>query len=179
MVGLIPLMPSALVPAGIVERGQALGKRFARFMEGMDVDEDRLRQGGFITGKPGRETFQLSVVPPARLGQLLGEMLAEDAFLSPHGLRALSQRHRDAPFKLEMGGLTAQVDYEPGEFDLGAVRGQLELARAGLVPAQLPGDPGAPQLGHLARRPTSPSNTRPAPARSSGCATCRTTSPAA
>ena len=123
MVGLIPLMPSALVPARIVERGAALGKRFSRFIETMNVSDENLRLGGFITGKPGAETFQLSVVPPARLEQLLREMLAEDAFLSPHGLRALSQRHRDQPFRLEAGGLTAQVDYEPGESTSGLFGG--------------------------------------------------------
>ncbi len=50
-------------------------------------------------------------------------MLAEDAFLSPHGLRALSQRHRERPFRLDLGGLTAQVDYEPGESTSGLFGG--------------------------------------------------------
>ena len=62
-------------------------------------------------------------MPPVRLARLLTEMLAEDGFLSPHGLRALSQRHRDAPFRLELGGLTAQVDYEPGESTSGMFGG--------------------------------------------------------
>jgi len=50
-------------------------------------------------------------------------MLSEDGFLSPHGLRALSQRHRDAPFTLDLGGLTAHVDYEPGESTSGLFGG--------------------------------------------------------
>ena len=123
MVGLIPLLPVASIPEKIVRRSQALGKRFAAFMEGMDISGERLREGGYITGRRGHEYLQLSVVPPAHLGKLLGEMLSEDAFLSPHGLRALSKRHRDAPFKLELGGLTAQVDYEPGESTSGLFGG--------------------------------------------------------
>ena len=42
-------------------------------------------------------------------------MLSEDAFLSPHGLRALSRRHLAEPFQVEIEGYTASIDYEPGE----------------------------------------------------------------
>ena len=123
MVGLIPLMPTAVIPTRIVERGKALGKRLASFLERMDLSEEALRESGFIAGRPGRETIQMSVVPPARLGKLLGEMLAEDAFLSPYGLRALSKRHLDQPFRLDLGGMTAEVDYEPGESTSGMFGG--------------------------------------------------------
>ncbi|MFL5671818.1 MAG: MGH1-like glycoside hydrolase domain-containing protein [Chloroflexota bacterium] len=123
MVGLIPLLPVASIQARIVRRSQALGKRFASFMEGLDLTGESLREGGYVTGRPGHEFLQLSVVPPARLGKLLGEMLSEDGFLSPHGLRALSRRHRDQPFRLDLGGLTAEVDYEPGESKSGLFGG--------------------------------------------------------
>ena len=123
MVGLIPLLPVASIPEGMVRRGQSLGKRFASFMESEHLSGERLREGGFITGRAGHQNFQLSVVPPVRLGKLLGEMLSEEGFLSPHGLRALSKRHRDQPFKLELGGLTAEVDYEPGESTSGLFGG--------------------------------------------------------
>jgi hypothetical protein len=63
------------------------------------------------------------VVPPVRLARLLSETLSEDGFLSTHGLRALSRRHRDAPFHLELGGFTAEVDYEPGESTSGMFGG--------------------------------------------------------
>ena len=123
IVGLIPLMPAAVVPQRIVTRGEALGKRFASFLQGMHISQERLREAGYITGRPGHESLQISVVPPARLSRLLTEMLAEDGFLSPHGLRALSLRHRDTPFRLDLGGLTAQVDYEPGESTSGMFGG--------------------------------------------------------
>ena len=124
MVGLIPLLPVGLDPgADGRDGGSALGKRFASFMEAEHLTGDRLREGGFVTGRPGHENLQLSVVPPVRLGKLLGEMLSEDGFLSPHGLRALSKRHLDQPFKLELGGLTAEVDYEPGESTSGLFGG--------------------------------------------------------
>ncbi len=123
MVGVIPLLPSSMVPARIVARGQALGKRFARFLEGMQISEERLREGGYVSGRAGRETTLISVVPPAQLGKLLTELFSEEGFLSPHGLRAVSRRHKDAPFKLDLGGLTAEVDYEPGESTSGLFGG--------------------------------------------------------
>ena len=123
MVGLIPLLPSAVLPAWSVARGERLGKRFAAFLDAMRVSGDRLREGGFIVGDPGHESFLISVVPPARVIKLLTEMLSEDAFLAPTGLRALSKRHADAPFRLELGGLTAEVDYEPGESTSGLFGG--------------------------------------------------------
>ncbi len=115
MVGVIPLLPTAIVPPHIVARGQYLGKRFAHFMDALGLSPELFREGGYVTGRPGHEARQISVVPPVRLARMLGEMLSEDGFLSPHGLRALSRRHREAPFRLELGGLTAEVDYEPGE----------------------------------------------------------------
>jgi hypothetical protein len=63
------------------------------------------------------------VVPPARFTKLLGEMLSEDAFLAPTGLRALTKRHAKEPFRLDLGGLVADVDYEPGESTSGLFGG--------------------------------------------------------
>ena len=123
MVGLLPLLPNAAIPASSVERGEELGKHFALFIAGLQISRDRLRQGGYVTGLPGHETRLLSVVPPARLELTLREMLAEDAFLSPFGLRALSRRHLAEPFRMELGGFTASVDYEPGESTSGLFGG--------------------------------------------------------
>jgi hypothetical protein len=123
MVGLIPLLPTAVVPAWSVTRGQRLGKRFADFLGSMDVSDERLREGGFIGGDPANESFMVSVLPPARFTKLLAEMLSEDAFLAPTGLRALSKRHAAEPFRLDLGGLIADVDYEPGESTSGLFGG--------------------------------------------------------
>ena len=123
MVGLIPLLPNTPVPASIVERGRELGKHFARFVANLQVSPDRVREGGYVSGLPGHESLLLSVVPPARLELTLREMLAEDGFLSPYGLRALSRRHLAEPFRMDLGGFTASVDYEPGESTSGLFGG--------------------------------------------------------
>jgi hypothetical protein len=70
---------------------------------------------GHTHERGGSEGRLLSVVPPARLSRVLAAMLDEAEFLSPHGLRALSARHRDEPFTVDLAGMRYSVDYEPAE----------------------------------------------------------------
>ncbi|MDQ1682506.1 MAG: hypothetical protein QOH99_1047, partial [Frankiaceae bacterium] len=71
----------------------------------------------------GREGRLLSIVHRDRLVPILRTVLAEDEFLSPHGIRALSQRHRSQPFTLYLEGASYTVDYEPGESQTGLFGG--------------------------------------------------------
>jgi len=57
----------------------------------------------------------LSLVQRDRLIRLLRYVLDENEFLSPGGIRSISQYHRDHPFCLTIDGQTHCVDYEPGE----------------------------------------------------------------
>jgi hypothetical protein len=57
----------------------------------------------------------LSIVKPDQLTRILTRVLDEAELLSPHGLRSLSQRHRDHPLTLDLGGIVGTVDYEPAE----------------------------------------------------------------
>jgi hypothetical protein len=50
-------------------------------------------------------------------------MLDETEFLSPHGVRALSKRHRDRPLITTVAGATFTLDYEPGESTSGLFGG--------------------------------------------------------
>ncbi len=94
------------------------------------------RAGWFAANKPqyadviahchalGQEqTRLLSVVDPERFVRILGTVLDEKEFLSDHGLRALSARHRDHPYTVELGGRQFTVDYEPGESTSGLFGG--------------------------------------------------------
>ena len=57
----------------------------------------------------------LSIVDQDKLRSVLKFMLDEREFLSPYGIRALSQFHRDNPYKLDVHGMEHRVDYDPGE----------------------------------------------------------------
>ena len=69
-------------------------------------------------------------------------------FLSDYGIRSLSKAHEAQPFVFD----GRSVGYEPAEAVAQAQGGQLELARADLVPDRLPADRVAPQAGHGVRR---------------------------
>jgi len=59
--------------------------------------------------------FMLSLVSPKKLKRMLEKLLSETDFLSPFGIRSVSQRHRDEPYVLKMGNETFTLDYEPAE----------------------------------------------------------------
>jgi hypothetical protein len=65
----------------------------------------------------------LSIVDESRLRRLVSVMLDESEFLSPYGLRALSRRHAEQPLELQVDGVKARLEYEPGESTCGLFGG--------------------------------------------------------
>ena len=103
--------------------------------------------------EPGKgERRLLSLLRGSRMKKLLRRMLDETEFLSDYGVRALSRHHREHPYTLEWNDQRFSVDYQPGESDVGAVRRQLELARADLDAGQLPDHRVAAEVPPLLRR---------------------------
>jgi hypothetical protein len=106
-----------LLPAVGLPRPQAaltarLGKGFARLRERWAGETDAAL--GRVREVDGRETVLVSVLRPDELRVALREFLDEDAFLSPHGVRAVSRRYRGHPYTLP-GVPGATIDYEPAE----------------------------------------------------------------
>ena len=92
--GLIPLLPAVALPLPTADSARRLGKRFARLRQRF------LETGGSLVGRVrelgDRRTVLLSVISPDDLRRTLREFFDEDAFLSPHGLRAVSKRYENA-----------------------------------------------------------------------------------
>ena len=63
----------------------------------------------------GQRHQLLALVPPERLVRLLDNVFEESGLLSDYGIRAISAWHREHPFTVQVGGVTASVDYEPAE----------------------------------------------------------------
>ena len=109
----------------------------------------------------------LALVRGHRMKSLLRRMLDPDEFLSDHGIRSLSRDPPRAPVRAgaRRPGARRSTTSRPSRGP-GAVRRQLQLARAGLVPDQLPADRGAPEVRPLLRRrlPVSSCPTGSAPA---------------
>ena len=113
MVGLIPLFAVTTLEAELLARLPAFRAR----MEWFERHRAALRVG--VGAQPRdrvtRTAASLSILSPERLARILARMLDEAEFLSAHGVRGLSKCHADHPFELQLDGMTARVDYEPGE----------------------------------------------------------------
>ncbi len=123
MVGLIPLLPSATVKEEDLRDAQLFTKNIRRIMGRLGFDTDSVRRSGRLVGMPGRQRVFLSVVGPSKIAKLLDTVFDAEGFLSPHGLRSLSRQYRDHPYKMEVGGTSLSIDYEPAESQSGMFGG--------------------------------------------------------
>jgi hypothetical protein len=65
----------------------------------------------------------LALVSPERLVRILSKVFDEASLLSPHGIRGISEYHREHPFVVDVNGVKASVDYEPAESTTGLFGG--------------------------------------------------------
>jgi hypothetical protein len=111
--GLLPLLPAAPLSARVVRAAEALGKRFARLRDAWTETSGTLGAGR-VRQVGDEQAVLLSVIDPDELRRTLREFFDEAAFLSPHGLRAVSKRYEGNPYTLD-GLPGAWIDYEPAE----------------------------------------------------------------
>jgi len=113
MVGLIPLYATTTLGKATLERLPSFAGHLRWFADNRPEFAETVTNTYQLGMNEGR---LLSIVTPSRLRRILSVMLDDAEFLSPHGLRALAQSHRDHPFALEVQGRQiGTVDYEPGE----------------------------------------------------------------
>jgi Mannosylglycerate hydrolase MGH1-like glycoside hydrolase domain len=115
IVGVVPALAGTVIPARQTNDPIALRKRFAAFAERRRDQAAEAQEIGHARPMATGDGLFLSVVGEDQLRRLLAELLDEESLLSPYGLRALSRRHLEHPFVVEVGGVTASVDYEPAE----------------------------------------------------------------
>jgi len=120
MVGLLPLCAVTTIPASTIKRFPSLA---ARVGEHVHRNADLLGSiaDPLAPGVAGRHL--LSVVNESKLRRMLARMLTEERFLSPHGIRSLSQWHRDHPYEFTVHGERLEVRYLPAESDTGMFGG--------------------------------------------------------
>jgi hypothetical protein len=112
MVGLLPLMACTVLDEEVLDRCPGFAKRMRWFLE------NRPELGRYVTLAEADHGHRLLAIPSReRLERTLGYMLDENEFLSPHGIRSLSQVHREHPFVLTVDGLECEVHYNPAESD--------------------------------------------------------------
>ena len=119
MVGLIPLFATETLESTDLDRMPDFARRLNWFVTNRpDLTSNIARMHG---GQNDR--LLLSIVDEEKLRGILRLMLSENEFLSPYGIRALSQAHRDAPYIKHAGGVDYRVDYEPAESTSGVFGG--------------------------------------------------------
>jgi len=120
MVGLIPLFAVESLEPEILDKFPDFKRRLEWFV---DNRPDLTANVACMRTQGMRERRLLAIADPEKLRSILKFMLDEREFLSPYGIRALSQFHRDHPYKLSVQGMEHRVDYEPGESTTGLFGG--------------------------------------------------------
>ncbi len=122
IVGVLPLMATAVLGPEALGSLGTLNKRFASTRGRLDVEALAGTRGRVIADADG-DRIALGVIPPGDGVRVLGRVFDEAEFLSPYGLRALSKYHQDHPVRVELGGSVVSVDYEPAESTTGMFGG--------------------------------------------------------
>jgi hypothetical protein len=119
-VGVIPIYAVETLDPDTLEKLPLLKTRVEWFIANRpELAENvaRIEIGGM------RQRRLLAIVNPERLRRILRRVFAEEEFLSPYGMRALSKFHEANPFLLNVGGANFRVDYEPAESTSGLFGG--------------------------------------------------------
>ena len=120
MVGLIPLFAVETLEPEVVDRLPGFTRRMQWFIE----NRPEFREHVETLEKPGGGVRRLlSIVSRDQLPKVLRYLLDETEFLSPFGIRAVSQYHRTQPYILQVHGTAHRVDYEPAESSTGLFGG--------------------------------------------------------
>ena len=120
MVGLIPLFAVETLDPEVLDKLPDFKRRLEWFI---DNRPDLTENVACMRSEGRGERRLLSIATTERLRSILNFMLDEREFLSPYGIRSVSQFHRGNPYKLEVHDMEHRVDYEPGESSTGVFGG--------------------------------------------------------
>ena len=122
LVGIVPLFAVEILEDPVLERLPGFRKRMQWFL---DNRGDLARHISYMERKEGGvHRHRLLAIPSReRLERVLGYLLDENEFLSPHGIRALSRAYGKQPYTFVVEGREYRVAYEPGESTTGTFGG--------------------------------------------------------
>ncbi|MFZ5892968.1 MAG: MGH1-like glycoside hydrolase domain-containing protein [Myxococcota bacterium] len=121
MVGALPLIAVEVLEERSIDKLPGFRKRMNWFLENR---RDLARHIAYDELSGCSHGHRLLAVPSReRLVRVLGYLLDESEFLSPHGLRSLSRVHKDRPYVLRENGAEYSVEYVPGDSNTGLFGG--------------------------------------------------------
>jgi hypothetical protein len=112
LVGLIPLFAVETLEPEVLDHLPDFKRRLEWFI---DNRPDLTENFACMRSEGRGERRLLAIANEHQLRRILGYMLDEREFLSPYGIRGLSQFHRENPYVLQVNETEHRVDYEPGE----------------------------------------------------------------
>lgn len=126
IIGAIPLLANECLQASQWSQSSHAFMEYVGELFDKRVNEDCNLEGeerhAWKKGSKDGAAIWLTMVDRKKLFTMMDKLLDKQEFLSPYGIRSLSKRHRDAPYRLD-GVLTneygqpfpIEVKYEPGE----------------------------------------------------------------
>ena len=120
LVGLIPLLAVQTLEPDVLRQLDGFHRRLEWFV---DHRPDLIASVACMRTRGHQERRLLSIVDGTQLRRVLRVMLDEREFLSPCGIRALSQVRREHPYVLHVNGAEYRVEYEPAESTTGLFGG--------------------------------------------------------
>lgn len=115
LVGLLPLIAVEVIDEKKVEKLPGFKRRMDWFLKNR---RDLATCISYLTAEKGREGCLLLAIPSReKIESVVRYLLDPDEFLSPFGIRSMSKRYAENPFKLEHDGRLHEVRYQPGESD--------------------------------------------------------------
>ena len=119
LVGLMPLIAVETFKQERIDRLPGFKRRMEWFLK---YRTDLAERIAFMANDHAEETTRsdlllLAMPSRDRLKRVLGYLLDENEFLSPHGIRSISKYHEKHPYVLDLDGKKHKVAYTPGESD--------------------------------------------------------------
>ena len=118
LVGLLPLITVEVFDDKTLESLPGFYKRLVWFRKYRRDLPNRIAHYEQMSGRR-----LLALATRQRLLRMLGYMLDENEFLSPHGIRSVSKFHETQPYEFGSDGAVHRVDYVPGESNTGLFGG--------------------------------------------------------
>ncbi len=125
IVGIIPLFAAEVLDEERLNRLPGFRHRMNWFLKNRKdlAKQITICEREHSHSDPNQCRLLLAIPSRERLQRVLQRMLDEKEFLSPYGLRALSNAHDATPFVFQVGDQQLRVDYVPGESTTGMFGG--------------------------------------------------------
>ncbi len=115
MVGVLPLLAMIVVDLDVIGDGGMFHRRFQQYLERHHERGELSQWGEVVRTHAGSDAFAIGLIPPGSTRRVLRRLFDPTEFLSPNGLRSLSKYHEEHPVHVDLAGVAASADYEPGE----------------------------------------------------------------